>query len=129
MLRGNLLRCGPCLARYAMKRSGVRPESRSFHGSAIRRHGYPPGSVDDSNTVNVVFVDRTGEKRKIAAPIGANILEVAHANDIELEGACEGSLACSTCHVYLDQKSFDMLADPTDDEADMLDLAFGLAEK
>jgi ferredoxin len=89
----------------------------------------PPASVDPANAVNVVFVDRAGEKKQILAPIGASLLEVAHANDIELEGACEASLACSTCHVYLDQRSFDKLDEATDDEADMLDLAFGLAEK
>ena len=45
-----------------------------------------------------------------------------------LIGACEGSLACSTCHVILDQKSYDKLPEPTDEENDMLDLAFGLTE-
>ena len=44
-------------------------------------------------------------------------------------GACEGSLACSTCHVILeDQALFDQLPEPDDDENDMLDLAFGLTE-
>jgi ferredoxin len=95
----------------------------------VRGHGLPPASVDPASAVNVVFVDRAGEKKQILAPIGASLLEVAHANDIELEGACEASLACSTCHVYLDQRSFDKLDEATDDEADMLDLAFGLAEK
>jgi 2Fe-2S ferredoxin len=38
------------------------------------------------------------------------MLEVAHRNDIELEGACEGSLACSTCHVIIDdQATYDAL--------------------
>lgn len=41
-------------------------------------------------------------------------------------GACEGSLACSTCHVILDAKSYAKLKEPTDEENDMLDLAFGL---
>jgi len=43
-------------------------------------------------------------------------------------GACEGSLACSTCHVYLDEQSYNKLPEPSDDENDMLDLAFGLTE-
>ena len=55
------------------------------------------------------------------------MLEAAHSNDIELEGACEGSLACSTCHVIVeDVAMYDKLPEPTDDENDMLDLAFGL---
>lgn len=74
-------------------------------------------------------MDRNGSEKVVLAPAGKNLLEVAHANDIDLEGACEGSLACSTCHVYLDQENFDKLEEPTDDENDMLDLAFGLAEK
>lgn len=52
-----------------------------------------------------------------------------HRNDIELEGACEGSLACSTCHVIvLDDKFYQELPEPSDDENDMLDLAFGLTD-
>uniref|UniRef100_A0A453H2G9 2Fe-2S ferredoxin-type domain-containing protein n=1 Tax=Aegilops tauschii subsp. strangulata TaxID=200361 RepID=A0A453H2G9_AEGTS len=58
-----------------------------------------------------------------------SMLEAAHENDIELEGACEGSLACSTCHVIvMDVKDYNKLEDPTDEENDMLDLAFGLTE-
>ena len=62
-------------------------------------------------------------------PIGQSMLEVAHRNDIELEGACEGSLACSTCHVIINSTQvYDSLPEPDDDENDMLDLAFGLTE-
>ena len=43
-------------------------------------------------------------------------------------GACECSLACSTCHVWVDEDYFDNLPEPTDEENDMLDLAFGLQE-
>lgn len=47
----------------------------------------------------------------------------------ERKGACEGSLACSTCHVIVeDQAVFDKLPEACDDENDMLDLAFGLTE-
>ncbi|KHG12350.1 fdxB [Gossypium arboreum] len=43
--------------------------------------------------------------------------------------ACEGSLACSTCHVIvMDMEYYNKLEDPTDEENDMLDLAFGLTE-
>ena len=51
---------------------------------------------------------------------------IAHQNDIDLEGACEGSLACSTCHVVVDEPWFEVLPAATEDEEDMLDLAFGL---
>jgi len=62
----------------------------------------------------------------IDAPIGLSILEIAHQNKIELEGACEGSLACATCHVIIDSNFYSKLPSATDDEEDMLDLAFGL---
>ena len=59
---------------------------------------------------------------------GISLLEVAHQNDIDLEGACEGSLACSTCHVIVDEKDYAKLTPATEDEEDMLDLAFGLTQ-
>lgn len=74
----------------------------------------------------ITFKYQGGEK-VIDAPNGISLLEVAHKNDIPLEGACEGSLACSTCHVIVeDQKFYDSLPSAKDDEEDMLDLAFGL---
>ena len=45
-----------------------------------------------------------------------------------MEGACEGSLACSTCHVVVDPAWAPKLVKPTEDEEDMLDLAFGLEQ-
>src|SRR5271169_2945806 len=45
-----------------------------------------------------------------------------------MEGACEGSLACSTCHVIVEQDYYDKMEEPTDEENDMLDLAPGLTE-
>lgn len=75
----------------------------------------------------MTFVSPDGKIRKeVDAPVGLSVLEIAHRNDIDLEGACEGSLACSTCHVVVEPKWFDELDDPTEEEEDMLDLAFGL---
>ncbi|MBV8166629.1 MAG: ferredoxin family 2Fe-2S iron-sulfur cluster binding protein [Alphaproteobacteria bacterium] len=74
----------------------------------------------------MTFIDREGQRREVDAPVGLSVLEIAHRNKIDLEGACEGSLACSTCHVIVDDEDFDRLAEPTEDEEDMLDLAFGL---
>jgi 2Fe-2S ferredoxin len=74
----------------------------------------------------MIFIERNGTRREVDAPIGLSVLEIAHRNDLDLEGACEGSLACSTCHVIVDPEWFDLLKDPTEDEEDMLDLAFGL---
>lgn len=76
----------------------------------------------------IIFLDPDGTRHEIDAPVGLSILEVAHQNDIDLEGACEGSLACSTCHVVVDDTWFDRLPEIKEDEEDMLDLAFGLTK-
>ncbi len=78
-----------------------------------------------TETVKIIFVV-DGEKKEFQVPVGTTVLEAAHNNDIDLEGACEGSLACSTCHVVVDKEFFDKLEEPSEDEEDMLDLAFGL---
>ena len=74
----------------------------------------------------MTFVERDGTRREVSAPLGLSVLEVAHKHGVDIEGACEGSLACSTCHVIVDPAWFPKLAKPTEDEEDMLDLAFGL---
>jgi len=74
----------------------------------------------------MTFIKTDGTRVEVEAPVGLSVLEIAHRNDIDLEGACEGSLACSTCHVIVDPEWFDVLKEPTEDEEDMLDLAFGL---
>ncbi len=99
--------------------------SRSIHASA-------PASASEPTTeeaITVTFVDKDGNDVVVQAPIGKSLLEVAHDNEIELEGACEGSLACSTCHVIVDDEDFfKKMPEATEDELDMLDLAFGLTE-
>jgi 2Fe-2S ferredoxin len=74
----------------------------------------------------MTFIDHDGTRKEVDAPVGLSVLEIAHRNGIDLEGACEGSLACSTCHVIVDQEDYERLKDATEDEEDMLDLAFGL---
>lgn len=48
------------------------------------------------------------------------------ATGIEIEAACDGNCACSTCHVYIDEKYFDRLPPASEEEEDMLDLALFL---
>ncbi len=74
----------------------------------------------------ITFVFASGEEKTFDAPVGISVLEVAHKNDIPLEGACEGSLACSTCHVIVDPSFFTKLPEAKEEEEDMLDLAFAL---
>ena len=74
----------------------------------------------------ITFIDTDGKPHEVDAPEGLSVLEIAHKNNIELEGACEGSLACSTCHVIVDPGYYGKLKEATEDEEDMLDLAWGL---
>ncbi|XP_057805726.1 adrenodoxin-like protein 2, mitochondrial [Salvia miltiorrhiza] len=84
---------------------------------------------EEPKRINVTFVDKDGEEKHISVPEGFSMLEAAHDNDIDLEGACEGTMACSTCHVIVtDVDQYNKLPDPTDEELDMLDLAFGLTK-
>ena len=76
----------------------------------------------------MVFIETDGTRREVDAPVGLSILEVARRHNIDLEGACEGSLACSTCHVIVDPEWYAVLPDAGEDEEDMLDLAFGLTK-
>lgn len=73
--------------------------------------------------INVVFVDRSGQRIPVKGKVGENVLYLAHRYDIELEGACEASLACSTCHVYVSEEYHSQLPDPDEREEDMLDMA------
>jgi ferredoxin, 2Fe-2S len=76
----------------------------------------------------MTFIERDGTRREVDAPVGYSVLEIAHRYKVDIEGACEGSLACSTCHVIVDPSWFAKLEAPTEDEEDMLDLAFGLTK-
>jgi cysteine desulfurase len=50
----------------------------------------------------MTFIERDGTGREVDAPLGLSVLEIAHKHGVDIEGACEGSLACSTCHVIVD---------------------------
>ena len=74
----------------------------------------------------MTFIDRDGNELTVEAPLGNTILDIAHANDIDIEGACEGVMACSTCHLIVSEDWYDKLPDASEEEEDMLDLAYGL---
>lgn len=74
----------------------------------------------------ITFVKSDNSELTVEVPSGISVLEVAHKHGVQLEGACEGSLACSTCHVIVDPEWYPRLKAASEDEEDMLDLAFGL---
>ena len=74
----------------------------------------------------MIFVEPDGTRREVDAPVGHSLLQIAWDNKIDIEGACEGAMACSTCHVIVAAEWSGRLEEPSEDEEDMLDLAFGL---
>jgi 2Fe-2S ferredoxin len=76
----------------------------------------------------MTFIERDGTRKEVDASNGLSVLEIAHRHGVDIEGACEGSLACSTCHVIVEPNWYEALKTATEDEEDMLDLAFGLTQ-
>jgi 2Fe-2S ferredoxin len=74
----------------------------------------------------MTFITAAGERREVEAECGTSVMEIARRHDLGIEGACEGSLACATCHVIVADEFIERLADATDEEEDMLDLAVGV---
>eukprot|EP00548_Thalassiothrix_antarctica_P000259 CAMPEP_0194146958 /NCGR_PEP_ID=MMETSP0152-20130528/22434_1 /TAXON_ID=1049557 /ORGANISM="Thalassiothrix antarctica, Strain L6-D1" /LENGTH=153 /DNA_ID=CAMNT_0038847617 /DNA_START=127 /DNA_END=588 /DNA_ORIENTATION=+ len=80
------------------------------------------------STVTITYIEPNGEETEVEAEIGKNVLDIAQDNNIELEGACGGELACATCHVVFEKDLYDNLPEKEEEEEDMLDLAFELTE-
>ena len=76
----------------------------------------------------VIFELPGGERREINAEPGKSLLMNAQQNDIDIEGACEGVMACSTCHLVVAEDWYEKLPDASEEEDDMLDLAHGLTK-
>ncbi|PNJ14498.1 T0166082 isoform 1 [Pongo abelii] len=94
---------------------GVAPgTTRKFQATGSR----PAGEEDagclerPADVVNVVFVDRSGQRIPVSGRVGDNVLHLAQRHGVDLEGACEASLACSTCHVYVSEDHLDLLPPP-----------------
>ena len=77
--------------------------------------------------VKVVFIMRDGTLKEFEAAEQSSLLRVAQANGIDMEGACEGSMACSTCHVIVEPDWYAKLPAASTSEEDMLDLTYGVS--
>ncbi|ODV80480.1 ferredoxin [Suhomyces tanzawaensis NRRL Y-17324] len=118
-----------------LARAGTRPWAtvptiliaRSFHQNRPLLHGHlhkpKPGEE-----LHCTIITKDGKQFTYEVAEGDNILDIAQAHNLDMEGACGGSCACSTCHVVVDPEFYDEIPEPDDDENDMLDLAFGLTE-
>lgn len=125
-----LRRCGRVISnerRAAFSSSLVRLAATY---SPMRTGDYQPRwySSTPRTGYRLTFIEPSGEEIDVDFEEGDTILDVALDNDIEIEGACGGECACSTCHVILDKENFDLLEEPDEEEEDMLDLALGLTD-
>lgn len=91
----------------------------NFSTSSCCRHGEAGG---EPGTINITFVDKNQKHINVLGRVGESALDLAHRYDIPMEGACEGSLACTTCHCYVEPDHFyDLLPEASEKEEDLLD--------
>ena len=88
---------------------------RSIHTSLSLR--------DSHDSIGITFIDRDGQHIPVLGLPGEHLLSLAHRHDIDMEGACDASLACTTCHVYIQHEYLRALAASSEEEEDLLDLA------
>lgn len=100
---------------------------KSFHTTPINLHGHLK-KPNPGEELKITFITKDGKQLTYEVAEGDNILDIAQAHNLDMEGACGGSCACSTCHIIVDPEYYDEIPEPDDDENDMLDLAFGLTE-
>ena len=74
----------------------------------------------------MTFITAAGERKDIEAPSGLSVMEIARLHGLGIEGACDGSIACATCHVIVDAAYAGRLDEASAEEEDMLDLAVGV---
>ncbi|XP_046837027.1 adrenodoxin-like protein 2, mitochondrial [Vespa crabro] len=87
--------------------------------------------LSEKQEVSITFVRASGQRIKAKGKVGDTILDIVVNNEVDLDGygACEGTLTCSTCHLIFPKEVYDSLPDkPTDEELDMLDLAYDLTD-
>ena len=73
----------------------------------------------------ITYTDNQGNSKTIDVEKGLSVMEGAIQNDIPgIDADCGGSMACATCHVYVEEKWFDKLPNAEEAEVDMIDMAF-----
>lgn len=74
----------------------------------------------------LTFIEKDGHHLEVEAPNGLSVMEISHKHGVDIEGACGGCLSCATCHVVVKPDWFEKVGEPSEDEEDMLDLAYEL---
>ncbi|KAM6413457.1 adrenodoxin-like [Rhynochetos jubatus] len=88
------------------------------------------GESSSADQVTVHFINQDGERLTAKAKEGESLMEVVVNQNLAIDGfgACEGTLACSTCHLIFEKDTYQKLDAISEEELDMLDLAYGLTE-
>jgi len=73
----------------------------------------------------ITYIEHTNKKHIVEVPSNMSVMEGAVQNNIPgIDADCGGSMACATCHVYVNEKWFDKLEKKDESEEDMLDMAY-----
>nr|XP_045001651.1 adrenodoxin, mitochondrial [Jaculus jaculus] len=124
LLRASCAALGGSARRWLLAVAGARAGARGRPLSVSA-----PSSSEDKITVH--FKNRDGETLTTKGKVGDSLLDVVIENNLDIDGfgACEGTLACSTCHLIFEDHIYEKLDAITDEENDMLDLAYGLTDR
>lgn len=107
----------------------ARPEiPRGYVSIPANSCGYRQSKHSHAFSVRVTYIKKDGKRITVNGKVGDNALYLAHRHEIEMEGACEASLACTTCHVYVDDEHLEKLPESDEKEDDLLDMAPFLKE-
>eukprot|EP00993_Chasmostoma_nieuportense_P005947 NODE_6560_length_523_cov_6.654040_g6395_i0.p1 GENE.NODE_6560_length_523_cov_6.654040_g6395_i0~~NODE_6560_length_523_cov_6.654040_g6395_i0.p1 ORF type:complete len:129 (-),score=14.22 NODE_6560_length_523_cov_6.654040_g6395_i0:137-523(-) len=85
-------------------------------------------SFSTAQKVQLFVTTQKGERLTFSAEVGQSVMEICRDNNLEMEAACDGTCACSTCHVYIKEGDLARVPPASEDELDMLDLALGLKD-
>ena len=73
----------------------------------------------------ITYISHDGKKNIVEVPTGLSVMEGAIQNNIPgIDADCGGSMACATCHVYVEEKWLDKIPKAEEAEVDMIDMAF-----
>jgi ferredoxin, 2Fe-2S len=72
----------------------------------------------------ITYIDYQDNSKTIEVENGLTVMEGAIQNDISgIDADCGGSMACATCHVYVEEKWFNKIPKAEEAEVDMIDMA------
>ncbi|PLW21067.1 hypothetical protein PCANC_07350 [Puccinia coronata f. sp. avenae] len=101
---------------------------RSFHNTHFTQHG-GKGRPAPGTGIKIFVKNHKGELiKEVEGNEGDDMVDLSWEWDLDIEAACEKSVACSTCHCIFEPDVYNQLPEPSEDEEDMLDLAFGLTD-